>query len=65
MPVVHLDCNGGKAIGRKALGEVASIVTPETILRSHRELVARKGSCQKNFTIWNPERSRLAALLVS
>ena len=32
----------GKAIGRKALGEVASVVTPDTILRWHRELVARK-----------------------
>jgi hypothetical protein len=32
----------GRAIGRKALGEVASIVTPGTILRWYRELVARK-----------------------
>lgn len=32
----------GKAIGRKALGEIASIVTPDTILRWHRDLVARK-----------------------
>ena len=32
----------GKAIGRQALGEVASIVTPDTILRSHRQLIAQK-----------------------
>jgi hypothetical protein len=32
----------GKAIGRRRLGEVASIVTPDTILRWYRELVARK-----------------------
>lgn len=32
----------GKAIGRKALTEVACIVTPDTILRWHRELVAKK-----------------------
>ena len=32
----------GKAIGRKALKEVSLIVTPDTILRWHRELVAKK-----------------------
>ena len=32
----------GKAIGRKALKEVSLIVTPDTILRWHRELVAQK-----------------------
>ena len=32
----------GKAIGRKALMEVTTIVTPDTILRWHRELVAQK-----------------------
>ncbi len=32
----------GKALGRKMLGEVASIVTPDTILRWHRQLVAMK-----------------------
>ena len=32
----------GKVVGRKALGEVASLATPDTILRWYRELVARK-----------------------
>ena len=32
----------GKAVGRKALFEVATIVTPDTILRWHRQLVAQK-----------------------
>jgi putative transposase len=32
----------GKAIGRKALSEVCSIVTPDTILRWHRKLIAQK-----------------------
>lgn len=32
----------GKAIGRKALSEICTIVTPDTILRWHRELIARK-----------------------
>ena len=32
----------GQAIGRKALSEVCSIVTPDTILRWHRKLIARK-----------------------
>lgn len=32
----------GRVLGRKLLGEVCTIVTPETILRWHRELIARK-----------------------
>ena len=32
----------GKVLGRKILGEIASIVTPDTILRRHRKLVAQK-----------------------
>lgn len=32
----------GKLLGRKALSELATIVTPDTILRWHRELIAEK-----------------------
>jgi len=32
----------GKALGRKALFEVATLVSPDTILRWHRRLVAQK-----------------------
>ena len=32
----------GKALGRKALSEVACIASPDTILRWYRELVAKK-----------------------
>lgn len=32
----------GTVLGRKLLGEVCTIVTPDTILRWHRELIARK-----------------------
>jgi transposase len=32
----------GKILGRKALAEICSIVTPETILRWHRKLIAEK-----------------------
>jgi putative transposase len=32
----------GKIVGRRRLGEFAGLVTPETILRWYRELIARK-----------------------
>ena len=32
----------GKVLGRKALGEVAGIVTPDTVLRWYRRLIAKK-----------------------
>lgn len=32
----------GKTLGRRALGEITTLVTPDTILRWHRELVAEK-----------------------
>ena len=51
----------GKAIGRKALGEVASIVTPDTILRWHRELAARKYDGRKRRGSGRP---RIAEVIV-
>ncbi len=39
----------GKAIGRRALAEVASLVTPDTILRWHRQLIAQKWTHKRRF----------------
>jgi hypothetical protein len=44
----------GHGIGRRALAEVASIVTPDTILRWHRELIAEKWT----YTRRSPGRPR-------
>jgi len=37
----------GHRLGRRRLSEVATIVTPDTILRWHRQLIARKWTCPK------------------
>jgi len=45
----------GKALGRRGLMDVASIVTPDTILRWHRQLVAKKWTYRRR----SPGRPRL------
>lgn len=51
-----------KALGRRVLAEVATIVTPETLLRWHRKLIAEKydGSARRS-----PGRPRKATELVA
>jgi hypothetical protein len=38
----------GKALGRKLLGEIGTLFTPDTILRWHRMLVAKKWDTATN-----------------
>ena len=56
----------GKILGLVRLREVAGIVTPETILRWHRRLVARKWdySERRNAKIGRPETERKIVDLV-
>ncbi len=49
----------GKALGRRALTEVASLVTPDTILRWHRQLVARKWTYKRR----SPGRPRVMEII--
>ena len=55
----------GKAIGRKALGQVAGIVTPDTILRWYRQLVAKKYDGAKRRGPGRPPRARTSPLAKS
>src|SRR5579863_5056830 len=51
----------GKKLGRKALAEVATIATPDTILRWYRQLVAKK---YDGSALRGPGRPRTAAEIV-
>ena len=55
----------GKALGRKVLGEVAGIVTPDTILRWYRKLVARKYDGSRKRGAGRPRtKANVAAMIV-
>jgi putative transposase len=56
----------GKSLGRKALGEVACVAKPDTILAWYRKLVAQKfdGSKHRQYTGRPPVSSEVEALLV-
>ena len=49
----------GKAIGRRALTEIASLVTPDTILRWHRQLIAQKWTHKRR----SPGRARVMQVI--
>ena len=49
----------GKTIGRRALAEVASLVTPDTILRWHRQLIAQKWTYKRQ----SPGRPRVMKII--
>ena len=53
----------GKALGRKALMELTTIVTPDTILRWHRELVAKKWN-YSDLRKKKPGRPRVRQVIV-
>jgi putative transposase len=54
----------GKALGRRRLTEVAGIVTPDTILRWYRLLVARKYDGSKQRRPGRPStKANLAAVV--
>ncbi len=46
----------GKALGRKALAELASIATPDTILRWYRRLIAQKYDGSTNAAVGRPRK---------
>ena len=54
----------GKELGRKLLGEVATLVTPDTILRWHRQLIARKWTYPRRQAGRPPVSQKLEKLVV-
>jgi putative transposase len=50
----------GKVLGRKLLGEIGTLFTPDTILRCHRMLVARKWDYSQRRTSMGRPRVRQA-----
>ena len=54
----------GKRLGRKMLNRVATIVTPDTIMRWHRRLIALKWTCKAKRVGRPGLTKRIAALIV-
>jgi putative transposase len=56
----------GKPLGRKILEEISTIVTPDTLLRWHRKLVAKKfdGSKNKKRLGRPPTRAKIRELIL-
>jgi hypothetical protein len=54
----------GKCLGRKTLNRVATIVTPDTIMRWHRRLIALKWTCAAKRVGRPGIMKRIAALIV-
>jgi len=54
----------GKALGRRALEQFATLVTPETILRWHRRLIAHKWTYPGNRPSRRKVMAEIAALTV-
>ena len=47
----------GKELGRKGLSEICTVVTPDTILRGHRALIAKKWdySDRREYKVGRPK----------
>ncbi len=54
----------GKELGRKLLEKVATLVTPDTILRWHRQLIARKWTYPRRQTGRPPVSPKIEELVV-
>jgi putative transposase len=56
----------GKALGRRMLKEIGTLFTPDTILRWHRELIARKWdySAQRKTIGQRPLRQEIVDLIL-
>ena len=54
----------GKSLGRKALQELTTIVTPDTILRWHRELVAQKWDQSEKRQVGRPRIRQIIVDLI-
>jgi len=61
----HLLAVLGHALGPRALPQLTTIITPDTILRRHGELVAQKWDhSDKRKSVWRPWIRQVVVLLI-